>query len=134
MQTVEYRAGLEVLGRQESLKLVSSQPGGSVTAMVGGSPTVYPVHHHVVDADTIVFRSNGMELPYASSGVPMSLEVDGIDDTGQDWRVAVRGLGREVVPAELARLRELRLEPPSAGPKGHWARILVDTISGRRST
>ncbi len=62
----------------------------------------------------------------------MSLEVDGIDETGQDWSVAVHGVGREVVPAERARLRELGLEPPSVGSKSHWTRILPETITGRR--
>ena len=134
MQTVQYRAGLEVLGRQESMNLLASHQVGSVTVTIDGSPAVYPVRHHVVDVDTIVFRSNEIELPHAGSGVRMSLEVDGIDDSGQDWGVTVHGLGREVVPAELARLRELRLEPPGAGSKGHWIRLLVETISGRRST
>jgi hypothetical protein len=62
----------------------------------------------------------------------MSLEVDGIDDTGEDWSIAVHGLGREVVPAELARLLELGLEPTNSGSRGHWIRILFDTIAGRR--
>ncbi len=62
----------------------------------------------------------------------MSLEVDGIDETGQDWSVAVHGVGRELVPAERARLRELGLEPPSVGSKSNWIRILPQTITGRR--
>ncbi|HYU93277.1 MAG TPA: pyridoxamine 5'-phosphate oxidase family protein [Actinomycetota bacterium] len=132
MQTVEYRAGLEVLGRQECLQLLASHPVGSVAIVVDGSPTIFPVQHHVVDSDTIVFRSDSTKLPNLSSGVRMSLEVDGIDDTGRDWTVAVHGIGREIVPAELARLRELGLEPSNLGSKGRWIPIVLNTIAGRR--
>jgi nitroimidazol reductase NimA-like FMN-containing flavoprotein (pyridoxamine 5'-phosphate oxidase superfamily) len=132
MQTLDYRAGLEVLGRQECLQVLASHPVGSLTVVVDGSPTIIPVNHHVVDSDTIVLRSAGTKLSHARSGARMSLEVDGIDDTGQDWSVAVHGVGRELVPAERARLRELGLEPPSVGSKSNWIRILPQTITGRR--
>jgi uncharacterized protein len=132
MQIIYYRAGLEALGRQDCLQLLASHPVGSVSVVVDGSPTIFPVNHHLVDSDTIVFRSDGTKVPYASSGVRMSLEVDGIDDTGKDWSVAVHGVGREVVPAELARLREVGLEASSLGSKTHWIRILPETITGRR--
>jgi hypothetical protein len=131
MQTVEYRAGLEVVGRQECLQLLASHPVGSVAVVVDGSPTTFPVHYHVVDGDTIVFRPD-QKLPDFGSGVRMSLEVDGIGDTGRDWSVAVYGIGREVVPAELARLRDLGLEPSSLGCKERCIRILFHTIVGRR--
>jgi uncharacterized protein len=132
MQTVEYRAGLEALGRQDCLQLLASHPVGSISVVVDGSPTILPVKHHVIDSDTIVFGSDGTKLPHASSGARMSLEVDGIDDTGQNWSVAVHGVGCELVPAQLARLRELGLEPSSLGSRRHWIRILPETITGRR--
>jgi nitroimidazol reductase NimA-like FMN-containing flavoprotein (pyridoxamine 5'-phosphate oxidase superfamily) len=132
VHTVEYRAGLEVLQWRECLRLLASYSIGSVAVTVDGSPTIFPVKHHVVDIDTIVFRSDRSMLPHTSGGSRMSLEVDGIDDTAQSWSVIVHGFGREVVAAELARLRELGLEPPAPGQKTHWIRILPDKITGRR--
>jgi Pyridoxamine 5'-phosphate oxidase len=70
----------------------------------------------------------------ATSGFPMSFEIDGIDEifhTG--WSVVVNGVGHEVVDGtELARLRALELRPWASGPKTHWIRIQPKTMTGRR--
>ena len=101
--------------------------------LVNGWPTIFPVNHHVVDNDTIVFRSDDVSrLTDESRGLCMSLEADGIDDAGQLWSVTVNGVGREVAPAERARLRELGLESSVPGYKAHWIAIRLENVIGRR--
>jgi hypothetical protein len=93
------------------------------------------VHHHVVDSNAIVFRGDDVS-GYAdtSIGVRMSLEAEGIDERDLlGWYVSVTGVARDVVdPAELARLRELVVEPLGAGPKSYWIQLRPETILGRR--
>ncbi len=64
----------------------------------------------------------------------MSLEAEGIDEGDLlGWHVRVMGVARDVVdPAELARLRQLVVEPLGAAPKSHWIQLRPETILGRR--
>jgi nitroimidazol reductase NimA-like FMN-containing flavoprotein (pyridoxamine 5'-phosphate oxidase superfamily) len=133
MLTVDRGTGLDHLGWQECLRLLATHPVGRVAVTVNGWPAIYPVNHHVVDYDTIVFRSEDVStMTDLSRGVCVSLEVDGIDDGGELWSVTANGVGRAVDPAERARLRELGLESNAAGEKTHWIRITPETITGRR--
>ncbi len=93
------------------------------------------MHHHVVDSNAIVFRGDDVsEYADTSIGVRMSLEAEGIDEGDLlGWHVRVMGVGRDVVdPAELARLRQLVVEPLGAAPKSHWIQLRPETILGRR--
>jgi uncharacterized protein len=133
MLTADHGTRLEHLGWQECLRLLATHPVGRVAVTMNGWPTIFPVNHHVVDNNTIVFRSEDVStLTDLSQGVCISLEVDGIDEAGELWSVTVNGVGREVLPAERAQLRELGLEPNAAGQRTHWIRITPETITGRR--
>lgn len=135
MTALDCRTQLGQPGRQESLRLLATHPVSRVRIRVKWSPTIFPVHHHVVDFDTIVFRSDDVsEHADTSSGVRVSLEAEGIDDGDPlGWYVRVNGVARDVVdPAELARLRELVGEPGGVGPKTHWIQLRPETITGRR--
>ena len=133
MAALDYRTRPELLGRQECLRLLASHPVGRVAIVVDGWPIIFPVNLHVLNADTIVFRSEEVSrLTDSSIAISMSLEVDGIDDAGQLWSVAVNGFGREIVPAERARLHELGLESSAASRETHWIQIMPETVTGRR--
>jgi uncharacterized protein len=134
MPTVDSRTRLEVLDREECLRLLASQPVGRVAVVIDVWPMIFPVNY-ALDGDSIVFRSDdGSKVSGASTGFHMSFEIDGIDEllhTG--WSVVVNGVGREVVDGtELTRLHELGLEPWASGAKTHWIRIRPETITGRR--
>lgn len=135
MMALDSRREHEGLARQECLRLLAARPVGRVAIVVDETPMIFPVSHHVLDAETIAFCSDDVsEVADATGGVPMSLEVDGIDDAGQLWSVAVSGVGREVADeSEVARLRQLGLQPAGAGSKQRWIEIRPETISGRRS-
>jgi Pyridoxamine 5'-phosphate oxidase len=57
MPTVDSRTGLEVLDRDECLRLLASQPVGRVAVVVDGSPMIFPVNY-ALDGESIVFRSD----------------------------------------------------------------------------
>jgi uncharacterized protein len=133
MTALEYRTESGVLGRQDCWRLLATHPVGRVAVVANGWPTIFPVTHHVVDYDTIAFRSDDVpKLTDAGRGRSMSLEVDGIDDEGRLWSVAVTGVGREAGPEERARLRELGHEPGSAGHETHWMVIRPEIVTGHR--
>jgi len=71
----------------------------------------------------VVFRTDeGMKLDAASCGSRVAFEVDGTDAVAHTgWSVLVRGEAVEVIdPAELARLRKLRLTPWAPGTKTRY--------------
>ena len=73
-------------------------------------------------------------LGTAVRGGRVAFEVDGTDEAARTgWSVVVRGEVTEVTdPAELARLRKLRLSPWAPGAKSRYVRILPAKLTGRR--
>jgi hypothetical protein len=135
MTALDCRTQIGQPDRPESLRLLATNPVSRVRTRVTGSPTVFPVRHHIVDFDTIVFRGDDFSA-YAdtSSGVRMSLEAEGVeDDDPLGWYVRVDGVASDVAdPTELARLGELPGEARGAGPETHWIQLRPETITGRR--
>jgi uncharacterized protein len=134
MTALDYRTQIGQPDRQESLRLLATNPVSRVRIRVTGSPTVFPVRHHVVDFGTIMLRGDVSQYADTSSGVRMSLEAEGIEDGDPlGWYVRVDGVARDVVdPTEVARLGELAAEPRRAGPETHWIELRPETITGRR--
>jgi len=134
MRMIDDRTGLEVLNREECLRLLREHAIGRVAVVAGGRPLIFPVNY-TVDGATIVFRTDpGTKLEGVSTGFNVAFEIDGVDTlyhTG--WSVLLSGRGREIVdPNELKAVAELPLRPWAAGAKSHWVRIRPETISGRR--
>jgi len=73
-------------------------------------------------------------LDVAGRGGRVAFEVDGTDPaTHTGWSVVVLGEAVEVTDlAELARLRELPLDPWAPGAKSRCVRILPAALTGRR--
>lgn len=135
MTALDCRTQLGQPGRQESLRLMATHPVSRVRMRVTGSPTIFPVHYHIVDFDRIVFHGDDVsEYADTSSGVRVSLEAEGIDDGDRfGWYVKVNGVARDVVdPTVLARVQELVEEPRGVGPETHWIQLRPETITGRR--
>lgn len=129
------RNGLEVLGPDECLDLLASQPVGRVAFVHQGGPTILPVTF-VVAAGGVAFRtSSGSKLDTALMGRPVAFEVDGIDvghRTG--WSVVVRGVAEMVDDRHrIAELDRRGLHPWSPHlADGNWVLVRAEEISGRR--
>jgi len=105
-----------------------------VAIVDGRGPIVLPVNF-VLDRHMVVFRTDeGTKLDAASRGGRVAFEIDGADAAAHTgWSVLVRGEAVEVTdPAELARLRELPLDPWAPGAKSRYVRILPAVLTGRR--
>jgi len=122
------------LTKSECFELLAREHMGRVAVVDDRGPVVVPVNF-VLDRHMVVFRTDeGTKLDAASRGSRVAFEIDGIDAvTHTGWSVLVRGEAVEVTdPAELARLRKLRLTPWAPGAKTRYVRILPTALTGRR--
>jgi nitroimidazol reductase NimA-like FMN-containing flavoprotein (pyridoxamine 5'-phosphate oxidase superfamily) len=128
------RNGLEVLGRDECLRLLASASLGRLGITTGALPTVLPVNFRLV-GDQIVFRTGGgTKLDAATDNAVVAFEVDDMDPVWHTgWSVVVTGMAREISdPEELAAI-ELSTIP-------HWAPdhatrvvgVSTEIVTGRR--
>ena len=122
------------LTRSECFGLLANGQLGRVAVTDDHGPLVFPVNY-VLDRHTVVFRTEpGTKLHAASRGSRVCFEADGLDAAARTgWSVIVRGEITEVTDrAELARLRELPLQPWAPGARDHYVRILPAVLTGRR--
>ena len=131
------RNGLEVLGPDECLRLLASEPVGRLAFVLDGGPTILPVTY-VVSHGGVAFRTaSGSKLDTALMGRPVAFEVDGFDrDRRTGWSVVLRGVAEFVDdPDRIDELDERDLHPWSAHAEdGAWVLVRADEISGRRLT
>src|SRR4051812_578668 len=130
------RNGLEVLGRDECLRLLANATLGRIAVTFGALPTVLPVNFWL-DGERILIRTGrGSKLDAATREAVVAFEVDDFDPLYHSgWSVAVTGVATEVnAPDDLARTSQAPV--PRWAPKGDQAVIAISTelISGRRIT
>lgn len=137
MDAVELdRNGLEVLDRDECLRLLSSTALGRIGLTSGALPTVLPVNF-CLDRDRIlILTSRGSKLDAAARNAVVAFEVDEFDLVYHGgWSVVVTGVAHEVTdPDELESISRLPLARWAPWDGGRVMAIDTDVISGRRIT
>ena len=126
--------GWHELTKSECFALLSGERLGRVAVVDEQGPAVFPVNF-ILDRHMVVFRTDeGTKLDAAVRGSRVAFEIDGADEAARaGWSVLIRGEATEVTdPAELARLRKLRVSPWAPGAKTHYVRILPAKLTGRR--
>lgn len=130
------RNGLEVLGRDECLRLLEQATIGRVGLSAGALPVVLPVNFVLTDAGVVFRTSGGTKLDAAVDGAVVAFEAD--------WFDAVYHEGWSVVVTGVAQVRALHDLPPRAARAPRWAApghasdeehyVVVPTeiVSGRR--
>lgn len=124
--------GLEVLAREECVRLLQTVPIGRVITTMRALPVALPVNF-VVAGDSIVFRSRpGSKLYAATRNAVVGFEADAFDpDTRSGWSVLVVGGASEVTaPEELALLH--LPDPWAPGLFPNLIRIAMVQVTGRR--
>jgi nitroimidazol reductase NimA-like FMN-containing flavoprotein (pyridoxamine 5'-phosphate oxidase superfamily) len=128
------RNGLEVLDRDECMRLLKTATLGRIGLTTGALPTVLPVNFRVIGDEIVVRTSRGSKLEAATDNAVVAFEVDdfdSMDHTG--WSVVVTGVADAVTSkADIERLRSV--------PIGRWApscddglvTISTELVSGRR--
>jgi len=128
------QVGWQELTKSECFALLSGVRLGRVAVVDDQGPIVFPVNF-ILDRHMVVFRTDeGTKLDAAARGSRVAFEIDGTDEAARTgWSVLIRGEATEVTdPAELARLRKLRVSPWAPGAKTHYVRILPAKLTGRR--
>jgi nitroimidazol reductase NimA-like FMN-containing flavoprotein (pyridoxamine 5'-phosphate oxidase superfamily) len=135
MGATNARAEIEVLPREECLRLLAAEEIGRIAVVLGNQPLIMPVNY-VLERETIVLRTDpGTKLATANFE-RVAFEVDQVDRERQaGWSVLVQGVGQEITPAYsrlFEQVRALAITPWAPGDKEHWLRIMPVEISGRR--
>ncbi|ASU81620.1 pyridoxamine 5'-phosphate oxidase family protein [Nocardiopsis gilva YIM 90087] len=127
-------AGLEILGRDECLRLLAAAPLGRIVFTHNALPAVQPVNFVVYGMDIVIRTSATSRLASATRDTVVAFEVDDFDvDARAGWSVTVVGNGRAVTdPEERADLERLPLHPWAPGDRSHFIRVETKVITGRR--
>ena len=130
------RNGLEVLGREECLRLLAGATLGRVGLTSGALPKVLPVNFLLDEGRILVRTGRGSKLEAALRGAVVAFEVDDFDSMHHSgWSVAVTGVASEVnEPADLKAVRQMPIA--RWAPQGEEAILAISTeiVSGRRIT
>ncbi|MFP5369160.1 MAG: pyridoxamine 5'-phosphate oxidase family protein [Actinomycetes bacterium] len=128
------RNGLEVLDRDECLRLLSTATLGRVGLTTGALPTVLPVNF-LLDGDRILVRTGeGSKLQAAIDNAVVAFESDDFDPLYHSgWSVVVTGVAREVTdPGELHAMRSAPVARWAPQGDGRVVAISTEMVSGRR--
>jgi nitroimidazol reductase NimA-like FMN-containing flavoprotein (pyridoxamine 5'-phosphate oxidase superfamily) len=128
------RNGLEMMDRDEALRLLQTARVGRVGVSTDAMPVVLPVNFVVDDERIVLSSAPGTKLYVAATGAMVAFEADDVDtDNKWGWSVCVSGPARVVTEGEeYERLRALPLE--TWAPPGEEAYIVIDSqvVTGRR--
>ena len=126
--------GLEVLEREECLRLLAGATLGRIGLTSGDEPVVLPINFWLDQDRILILTGEGSKLDAAARNVVVAFEVDDFDPMYHSgWSVLVTGRTREVTdPDELAALRSAPLTRWAPQGIGRLVAIATDRISGRR--
>jgi nitroimidazol reductase NimA-like FMN-containing flavoprotein (pyridoxamine 5'-phosphate oxidase superfamily) len=128
------RNGLEILDRDECLRLLANAHVGRLALSIDALPVILPVNF-VVHEEQVVFRTApGTKLSAGTRNSVVAFEADAIDPMRHEgWSVVVTGRAHEVVDVKrIGRLSLLPLRPWAPGTRDHFIAIDTDRITGRR--
>jgi nitroimidazol reductase NimA-like FMN-containing flavoprotein (pyridoxamine 5'-phosphate oxidase superfamily) len=125
---------LEVLTREECLRLLPTQMLGRIAVRLGEAPSILPVLFAMLDDDVVFRTDSGTKLSAAVMRAVVAFEVDDADPaTRTGWSVLVVGPVEAVEdPATLARIDALGLEQWVDSGRDRVLRIHTRTVTGRR--
>ena len=128
------RNGLEILERDECLRLLRTASVGRIAVTIHALPVILPVNF-LLDGERILIRTTeGTKLYAAASGAVVAFEVDEVERFGHaGWSVSITGLAKLVVdPLDLARIDGLSLARWAPAEGDHVIAISTDLVAGRR--
>jgi len=128
------RHGLEILSREECLRLVRASRVGRLVVTDRALPAAFPVSYAVLDEDIVVLASCAGRLTGTAGEEVVAFEVDEIDPTSHTgWSVLIQGLAAPIEdPVTRDRAAGLGLLPWA--PTGDFRFVLIraELVSGRR--
>jgi hypothetical protein len=126
------RNGLEILDRDECLRLLATATIGRIAISRSALPMLLPVSYELCDDRVLLCARSGTALAGAAGGV-VAFEVDVIDPQSHDgWSVMVVGVARRAGDAGDG-------DPPIPGHLARWGgagdllEVSTELTSGRRT-
>src|SRR5438094_9843434 len=111
MRAVSDTGDIELLDRDECVRLLATQEVGRIGFVNHGAADVLPVNYSYEDSSVIVRTAPGAKLDDAPLSM-VSFEVDDADPDGAwGWSVVVRVLAFDITRAVDSYSRRLRLAP-----------------------
>ncbi len=128
------RNGLEVLEREECLRLLASFNFGRIAIHADALPTILPVNYISSDRGIVIRTGDGHKLQQATNHAVVAFEVDAIDPiyhTG--WSVVVTGMARHLESGDdIEWAKGLALPHWTRGGNDQLICISTEIVSGRR--
>jgi nitroimidazol reductase NimA-like FMN-containing flavoprotein (pyridoxamine 5'-phosphate oxidase superfamily) len=128
------RNGLEVLSRDECLRLLGTAVLGRVAVTTAALPTILPVNFRFDGRQILIRTGRGTKLDAATRNAVVAFEADEIEPaTREGWSVVVTGVARELTdPEELAEAQTPALVRWASGEDHRVVAISTEMVSGRR--
>jgi|SRR5215204_6565760 len=125
---------LEILDRQQCLKLLQTMRVGRLVFTEGALPAVQPVNFRMHNDQVVIRVAGGDKLAAATSNAVVAFEADDLDpDLRAGWSVTVVGHASRIVDvAELVEVAGIWLQPWVAGRREHFVQIRTEQVTGRR--
>lgn len=122
----------EELDRDTCLALLQRKSVGRLAvANPSGPPHLVPVNYTLLRGSIVFRTAPGTKLTQLVTE-PVSFEVDEWDaERGTGWSVVVQGLAYEASDREME-YEDIRLHSVAERQNSRWARLMPDTITGRR--
>jgi uncharacterized protein len=127
-------SALELLSRDECMRLMGSVPVGRIVYTRQALPAVELVNFALHDGDIVIRTDAGGKLAAATRGAVVAFETDSVDAaTRTGWSVTVVGQARAVADGEeIRRLEQIPLTTWAPGKRDHFIRISPAIVNGRR--
>lgn len=127
--------GLEILDREECLRLLGGAPIGRVIFTEQALPAVQPVPFVLSGGAVVIRAAADSRLAAATHGTVVGFEADELEpDTGSGWSVMIVGRATPVTdPRQREALSRLPLRQWSRGNGDGYIRIDAERASGRRT-
>jgi nitroimidazol reductase NimA-like FMN-containing flavoprotein (pyridoxamine 5'-phosphate oxidase superfamily) len=127
-------AGLEILERDECMRLAATGSIGRVVFTEQALPAITPVSYALKDGSIFLRASEGSKLANATNGSVVAFEIDEFDtDFRQGWSVVF--VGKAMPVSEEGRLEELSGLPLRGWDAQNSHRLIevkIELVNGRR--
>ena len=126
-------AGLQVLSREECLKLLDTAAIGRLVYTHKALPVVHPVVF-ALDGESVVLRVPDSSATLVARDTIVAFQIDDVaPDLSRGWSVMAVGHVTEVVDEPwLARLRRLPLASRAYGDHDRYLVVDLELLTGRR--
>jgi uncharacterized protein len=127
-------AGLEVLEREECLRLAAGGTVGRVVFTEQALPAITPVSYALKDGSVFLKAREGSRLAHATNGSVVAFEVDEFDaELSQGWSVVFVGKAAPVTePRRLDELATLPFRGWATEGSYRWVEVRIELVNGRR--